>query len=188
MIQEGCKMKRFADSYDSAWKIIEEQLSDPQPQRKVKPDKRETSLDPGGVQLSTEMVDDHKGLQETLAAKKLTDELNKLIKQQTEMARRLEQSSKGRANPLLVTQMDEQRRDIERKIDEVAAQLKQLKIPFTRRLVSFFRFRKTQKSMRYVQVICVDILFANILLVALVLLNDTSLKGWFMIELVVTLT
>lgn len=125
MIDQGCRMVRFGDSYDSAWDVIGKL-----------PAAKE------GVIISHEIVDDKKRLNETAAGAKLNEELEKLIAQQEAAVKQLAQQSERTNDPAIVAELEK----VERRINVVAAELEKLKIPFTRRVLAFFTGRKARKT------------------------------------------
>ncbi|KZP32010.1 hypothetical protein FIBSPDRAFT_907485 [Athelia psychrophila] len=127
MIAMGCKVQRFSDSYEGAWKMIG---TLPTPSE--------------NVILSSELVEDKKRLNETGVAIKLNAELQRLIGDQKEAARRLEVDARTEQNPVALAEMDKRKKEIENKMGGVIGQLQQLKIPFGRKVMAFFTGRKAR--------------------------------------------
>jgi len=125
MIEQDCRVERFHDSYESAWEMI----------GKLPPASE-------GVILSTEIVHDKKNLNETAAGVKLNEELAKLIADQKAAIKRMAEQAQTADDPVLVEELQK----IEGKIQNVAVQLGQLKVPFGRKLMNFFAGRKARKS------------------------------------------
>ncbi|KZP04217.1 hypothetical protein FIBSPDRAFT_941125, partial [Athelia psychrophila] len=133
MIQQGSTVQRFGDSYESAWQIVGKLPTEQE-----------------NVILSREIYDDKKKLNETAAGVKLTEDLNKLIADQKEAARRLDDQVNSQHNPVLVEELQLRQVEIEKKIGRVTTQLQLLKIPFARRIRNFFAGKKPRKSGIYV--------------------------------------
>jgi hypothetical protein len=122
MVEDGCRIARFANTHESAWKIIGSHLE----RRNV------------DVSLPREVVDDSLRLNETKAGIALNKELEKLIKDRKDAARMLEHQAKKQDNELVVNQLNERKAQLDDHIHQVAGQLLELKIPFTRRVRLFF--------------------------------------------------
>ncbi|KZP32134.1 hypothetical protein FIBSPDRAFT_1037208 [Athelia psychrophila] len=133
MIAQGCTVQRFGDSYPSAWQLV---------------GKLPTVQE--NVILSREIFDDKKKLNETAAGVKLTEELNRLISDQKEAARRLEEQVNSQHDPVLVAELQQRKVDIELKIGGVTTQLQQLKVPFGRKIMNFITGKRARKSGVYV--------------------------------------
>jgi hypothetical protein len=123
MIHDGCRTERFQDSYKSAWNIIGS-LSDKQSAQ---------------VLLSHELVDANLRLNETQAGIALNKELEKLIKDRKETARRLWQQMENQTDDLVVQELNQRKTELDTKIRQTADQLREMKIPFTRKIRLFFR-------------------------------------------------
>lgn len=130
MIDNGCTVQRFGDSHSSAWDIIGKPL-----------------YDNPHVVLSNEIVDDKNRLNETTAGVRLNEELQRLIADQQEATRRLEEQVHSQ-DTKLVAELRTKKMDLDRKINGIATQLEQLKIPFGKKLKTLFRKgrRKSSKS------------------------------------------
>jgi chromosome condensin MukBEF ATPase and DNA-binding subunit MukB len=125
MVDDGCRTERFKDSYDSAWHVIGNLA------------KKERAR----VLLSHEIVDSDLRLNETQAGIALNKELEKLIKDRKDAARRLRDQVQNQNNELVVQELNKRQAEIEEKINQTADQLRELKIPFTRRVRLFFKGR-----------------------------------------------
>jgi chromosome condensin MukBEF ATPase and DNA-binding subunit MukB len=125
MVADGCRTERFKDSHDSAWHIIGNLAK----------------KDRAPVLLSHEIVDTHLRLNETQAGIALNKELEKLIKDRKDAARRLRDQVQNQNNELVVQELNKRQAEIEEKINQTADQLRELKIPFTRRVRLFFKGR-----------------------------------------------
>jgi hypothetical protein len=125
MIADGCRTERFDNTHDSAWHIM-----DSLAQKNRAP-----------VLLSSEMVDTRLRLNETTAGVTLNKELQKLIAEQKEAARKLREHAGDQANEQVVKSLNERKAEIEKKIRQTEDQIQQLKIPFSRRFVLLFKGR-----------------------------------------------
>ena len=129
MIDTGCGTARFEDSYDSAWRIIGS-LGDKHRAQ---------------VQLAHEMVNSNLRLNETQAGITLNTgiplnkDLKKLLKSQKDYM--LRELAQNQDNELVVQKMNRQRAEIEVKIRQIEDQLREMKIPFARRIRMFFKGR-----------------------------------------------
>jgi hypothetical protein len=121
MVADGCRTERFDNTHDSAWRIV-----DSLAQKNRAP-----------VLLSSEMVDTQLRLSETNAGITLNKELQKLIAEQKEAARKLREHAGDPANEQVVKSLNERKAEIEKKIRQTENQIQQLKIPFSRRFVLF---------------------------------------------------
>ncbi|KIM76259.1 hypothetical protein PILCRDRAFT_826443 [Piloderma croceum F 1598] len=120
MVGDGCGIARFDDTPESAWRIV---------------DNASQTQASANVLLSSEVVDTHLRLNETTVGITLNAELEKLIKDRKNAARKFKGYAKNGDNVLVKKELDE----IETKIGEIAEQLQQMKIPFTRRIRLFFK-------------------------------------------------
>jgi hypothetical protein len=128
MLKAGCEVERFEDTLESAWKIIgsfaEDGLQD-------------------HVKLAREMVDDQLGLNETDAGITLFKTLEKLMKDQQNITRQMqERQKKYQGNELVVQELKGQAAGIQEKIQQTNAQLDTLKISRFRRFRLIFRLRQ----------------------------------------------
>lgn len=125
MVADGCRIERFKDSHDSAWHIIGDLAK----------------KDRAQVLLPREIVDSHLRLNETRAGIALNKELEKLIKDRKDAARRLRDQVQNQDNEQVVQELNKRQAEIEQKINQTADQLRELKIPFTRRVRLLFKGR-----------------------------------------------
>ncbi|KIM82899.1 hypothetical protein PILCRDRAFT_820193 [Piloderma croceum F 1598] len=125
MINAGCVTARFEGTYESAWSIIGSLRGKHQ----------------ATVLLPSEIVDSNLRLNETQAGIALNKELQQLIKSQKETARMLQGLAKNKESGLAVQELDKQQAKIEAKIEQTEDQLRKMTIPFTRRVVLFFKGR-----------------------------------------------
>jgi len=130
MMDQGCKVERFGDSYDSAWKVIGE-LPPP---------------DKNNVLLADELVNENKTLESTAAGLELNKQLAKLLEDQKKAARQIEEQARGKNDPLVVEELKRRKDETENKIAGVVDQLQKLKVPFMKRFTSFFTGRKARKT------------------------------------------
>jgi len=121
LLADGCTVARFEDTYESAWKIVGSLVK----------------MNQAGVLLPREIVDDRLRLNETQVGITLNKELEKLIKDRTNAARKLQKLAENQDSELVVQELNE----IEVKIQQTAKQLQQMKIPFARRIRLFFKGR-----------------------------------------------
>ena len=120
MISQGSNMFRFTGTYESAWDIVRHIL---QPR-----------ILPLSLLIQQELIDFQKLLPETEAGQCLREALEHILEKQKEMARELKDDQN-------LQQDDELRREYEdnqTKIRSTLAQIKNLKIPLSRRIAIFF--------------------------------------------------
>ncbi|KAF7970679.1 hypothetical protein HWV62_23274 [Athelia sp. TMB] len=127
MITQGCRMVRFGDSYESAWDMI-------------------GTLATQGYALASETVDGKKRSKEIAAGLNLNQELEKLIAEQREAVRQLEQRVVQYDNPVLVEELQKRKTEIEKKLAGVAEQLQRLRIPWRRKLTNWFTGGKKARA------------------------------------------
>lgn len=125
MIDKGCVIRRFQDDFESAWSIVDSI-----------PDRDRAA----NVLLSTQMVEHHLRLNETKVGIKLNEDLQKLIKDRKDAARRLEeQAHRADHDSIVVHELNERKAEIDNKIELIASQLLHLRIPIGRKIKKFFR-------------------------------------------------
>ena len=120
MISQGSTMFRFTGTYESAWEIVHHIL---QP--------RSLSLT---LLIQRELIDLQKLLPETEAGRCLREALEQILEKQKEVARGLKDDQN-------LQQDEELRREYEdnqKKIRSTLAQIKNLKIPLSRRIARLF--------------------------------------------------
>ncbi|KAF9463789.1 P-loop containing nucleoside triphosphate hydrolase protein [Collybia nuda] len=127
MLQLGSQTDRFEDNAVSAWKIIDQAVSG----------KQESPL-----LLQEELVDLNRRLSETEAGKTLYSSLQKLIVEQKEVIRKLRDEANHEQNQQLVKELTMQYEELETSLAATFEQLKEMKIPFGRRLRMLFSFSK----------------------------------------------
>ena len=120
MISQGSNMFRFTGTYESAWDIVRHIL---QPR-----------ILPLSLLIQQELIDLQKLLPETEAGQCLREALEHILEKQKEMARELKDDQN-------LQQDEELRREYEdnqKKIRSTLAQIKNLKIPLSRRIARLF--------------------------------------------------
>ncbi|PVF99831.1 hypothetical protein CPB86DRAFT_702555 [Serendipita vermifera] len=130
MIDKGCTVQRFNDSYADAWRIIDTPSDAP------------TASGNGSqtnVLISTEIVDRHKELKETAAGATLNKQLEKLIKDQKEANKRLRALANSQGNPNAKQELTKRVQELDGKIAQTTQKMRELKIPFARRLLRMFK-------------------------------------------------
>jgi len=124
LLASGCQVSRFQETRESAWSIVD----------------GITGKLGAQVQISSEMVDFRRKLNETTAGITLSKELGKLIKDRKDAARRLQEQAQDQNNKVMVEELKRQHKEIEEKIRVTVAQLEQLKIPIARKIRNLFTF------------------------------------------------
>jgi hypothetical protein len=114
MLADGCRIERFKDTHESAWRIID----------------RAQDL-PGNAPLL---------LNNTRVGITLNEELEKLINDQ-KAARGLRELVNSRDNKLAVQELNGRQAELEETVRRTATQLRQMKIPVTKRVRLFLRGR-----------------------------------------------
>ncbi|KZP23368.1 hypothetical protein FIBSPDRAFT_1015410, partial [Athelia psychrophila] len=124
MITQGCIVQRFEDSNQSAWEIV---------------GKLPTK------QLSHKIYD-KTNLKEI--AVRLANEMNKLIADRKEAARRMEEQVNSENNPVLVAELQEWQAEIEAKIVSVAIQLQLARFAqkSAQKIANFLTGKKARKA------------------------------------------
>lgn len=129
MIDQGCTVHRFRDSYESTWKIVG-----------ILPTERDN------ITISREIHEEKKGLNETAAGVRFDEELNKLIADQRDASRRLEEQATEQGNHVLVAELRQRQVEIEKRISVVSSQIQMFKIPFGRRMRILFSGQRARKD------------------------------------------
>ena len=122
LIANGCRVARFEDSCQSAWSIVNE-LTENSTTR---------------VLISAEMVETNRHLNETRAAITLNHELQKLVTEQKEATRLLDDQAQKQSDRLLADRLIQQKASIQAEISQTEDQLRRLKIPLRRQLAGNF--------------------------------------------------
>ena len=124
MINYGASTARFSNSADSAWKIVEIILKH-----------HETEV----LLLQEEIVDLKRSLNETQAGKTLYSDLQRLLAEQRDTVRSLAEQARDESNPELARQLEAELKRIQKDFDKTFGEIKNLKIPFGKNLMLFFR-------------------------------------------------
>ncbi|KAI6107658.1 P-loop containing nucleoside triphosphate hydrolase protein [Pisolithus croceorrhizus] len=127
LIDAGAHHKRFEDnSAKCAWGIVED-------------------LTGGGeaLLLQEELVDVARKLNETTAGQALYSQFQKLLHEQKETIKQLQEEAKAQKEPELVKQLEVERQRLEAELQSTWDEMEKLKIPFARRVVLSF-LKKTQ--------------------------------------------
>jgi len=130
----GCEMKRFELSHNSAWEIVNCLLS-----KQPIPITNKNKFSHRWVQVSDEMVDCDKSLNETKVALALAKELEQLIKDQKRATDRLRKLVGQSPNEIAVNALQAEIVEIETKISTTKFQLNSLSVPILKRLRNFIR-------------------------------------------------
>ncbi|KAI6111700.1 P-loop containing nucleoside triphosphate hydrolase protein [Pisolithus thermaeus] len=122
LIDAGARHKRFEDnSARCAWGIVED-------------------LTGGGeaLLLQEELVDVARKLNETTAGQALYTQFQKLLHEQKETIKQLQDEAKAQKDPELVKQLEVEQRRLEAELQKTWDEMGKLKIPFMRRIALFF--------------------------------------------------
>jgi len=134
MINYGASTARFSNTPDSAWKIVDLIL-------KV----HETEV----LLLQEELVDLRRSLNETQAGKTLYSDLQRLLAEQRDTVRSLAEQARDESNPQLARQLEAELKRIQSDFDKTFSEIKNLKVPFGKSLMLFFRKKSRGKSIRF---------------------------------------
>jgi len=110
LLEHGCQVKRFDDTYESAWDIV-----------------GCPPVDQAKVQVS--QVWCHLMLKRTEVGITLHNELKQLLQDRKIAARKLRAQMNSQDNDLVVQQLNQRQAEIDEKITQTANQLKELNIP-----------------------------------------------------------
>jgi hypothetical protein len=129
MLDDGCGMERFENTYESAWRVVDSL----------------GGRDRARVLLPSEIVDTKLLLNETRAGITLNKQLDRLIKDRRQAARQLRDTEMqaDQGNEQLAQELNEKKANIEKQIRETAEQLRQMKIPFSRRVQLMFKGKRS---------------------------------------------
>ncbi|KAI6156078.1 P-loop containing nucleoside triphosphate hydrolase protein [Pisolithus thermaeus] len=122
LINEGARHKRFeGNSPRCAWEIV-------------------GGLTEGGevLLLQEELVDVARKLNETTAGQALYTQFQKLLHEQKEAIKQLQEEAKAQKSPELVKQLEVEQRRLEAELQKTWDEMGKLKIPFMRRIALFF--------------------------------------------------
>ena len=120
MIKLGSTTHRFENTRESAWDIVNHILQPRSP--------------PLSLLIQRELVDLHKLLPETAAGQCLREALERLLRDQKDMARRLKGNQRSQQDNELRAKYEANQEKIMSTLD----QIKSLKLPLGRRIVRFF--------------------------------------------------
>lgn len=126
MMEKGCTVQRFRDSYESAWRLVGILPTEGQ-----------------NIVISREIHDDKKRLNETSAGIRLNEELMKLVAEQRQL---LDEPTQIPGNDVPVEGPGNKTAEIEKKIVDVLAELSTLKIPVRRKIRNFFASSRARKA------------------------------------------
>ena len=124
MINYGASTARFSNTPDSAWKIVDLILKE-----------HETEV----LLLQEELVDLKRSLNETQAGKTLYSDLQRLLAEQRDTVRSLAEQARDESNPQLARQLEAELKRIQNDFDKTFSEIKNLKVPFGKSLMLFFR-------------------------------------------------
>lgn len=114
MLNDGCKTRRFMDTQESAWNIIDDLTGG---------ERREPVL------LSEEIVDKHLRLNKTRVGTTLNNELKRLIKDHKDASRRLQRQAEKQRDGLVAQELVKHKNAIDQKTEQLAAQLSKMESP-----------------------------------------------------------
>jgi hypothetical protein len=130
MREKGSVVKRFYNTYDSAWEVLDAM------------DRK-----PVALLVQEEMVELKKSLRETEAAITLYNNLQKLLVDQQKIIQQLRAEAEEEANTKLVEELMKQEEQVKEQLRKTFKQLRELKIPLGRKLISFLGLgSKTSRS------------------------------------------
>ncbi|KAF8232380.1 hypothetical protein L208DRAFT_1397596 [Tricholoma matsutake] len=129
MLELGSQMMRFGDSFQAAWKVIDQIVV-------TEADKDNPLL------LQEELVDLNRRLSETEAGKTLYNKLLELLTQQKETIGKLREEADAEQNWQLAKELAAQYEDMQAALQSTFDQLAKMKIPLGRRLLMLFSFRR----------------------------------------------
>ena len=137
MINLGASTARFLNSAESAWEIIGIILK-----------QHETEV----LLLQEEIVDLKIALHETQAGKTLYSDLQRLLAEQRDTVRSLAEQARDESNPQLARQLEAELKHIQKDFDKTFSAIKNLKVPFGKRLKLLF-FGKKSRGVRLILLI-----------------------------------
>ncbi|KAJ8517865.1 hypothetical protein ONZ45_g5019 [Pleurotus djamor] len=129
LIDNKAKVARFEASFDSAWEVIG-LVSDSARSEKLL--------------LQEEMVDLKKKLSETGAGRTLFDTLQKQLDEEKKLLNELCIEAEKQDNPQLAADLRAQYEQVRQQLEATFKQVQGLKIPFSRRIAQFFKFKKAR--------------------------------------------
>ena len=129
LTDEGAIPQRFLNSPASAWAIVDELLS--------------KGRDGDELLLQEELVEQRKRLTETEAGKVIYNRLQKLLAEQKKTLKELAEEAKLRDDPALAKSLQEEYDKIEAQLQKTFEEIKQMKIPLSRRILLWLFSRKS---------------------------------------------
>lgn len=120
LIHEGAIPRRFYNSPDSAWHIIDDLLR--------------MGKDGDELLLQEELVEQQKRLNETEAGKILCTRLQKLLAEQRKMLKDLADDAKLQNDPALAKSLQEEYDKVSAQLQRTFEEMKAMKIPFPRHI------------------------------------------------------
>jgi F0F1-type ATP synthase membrane subunit b/b' len=130
MLNMGSQMMRFGDTFDTAWRMIDQVVMT------AEDDKDNALL------LQEELVDLNRRLSETEAGKTLYTKLLELLAQQKETINKLREEAKAEQNEQLAQELGAQYEEMQDALQSTFDQLAKMKVSLGRRLVMLFSFRR----------------------------------------------
>ncbi|KAL4252926.1 G domain-containing protein, partial [Pleurotus pulmonarius] len=131
MIDKKAKVARFEASFESAWAIIG---------RVYEPLEREAVL------LQEELADLQKKLSETGAGKTLYNTLQKQLDEEKRLLKELYDEAERQDNPALAADLKNQYEQVRQQLEVTFKEVESLKIPFGRRILQFFSFKRARSN------------------------------------------
>ncbi|KAF4588334.1 hypothetical protein EYR38_010302 [Pleurotus pulmonarius] len=131
MIDKKAKVARFEASFESAWAIIG---------RVYEPLEREAVL------LQEELADLQKKLSETGAGKTLYNTLQKQLDEEKRLLKELYDEAERQDNPALAADLKNQYEQVRQQLEVTFKEVESLKIPFGRRILQFFSFKRARSK------------------------------------------
>jgi len=144
MLDLGSATARFYNTYESAWSVIDANLLR---DGRIQGGHPMLSKDGGNnmpLLLQEELVDVKKQLFETEAGKALHATLHKLLAQQKETLKQLRDAAKEQNDPAAVADLEAKCMEVDEQLRQTLDEVQRMKIPLTRRLQSFFTFRRAK--------------------------------------------
>ena len=121
LIDEGAVARRFYNTPASALDIVDDVLR--------------MGKDGDELLLQEELVEQHKRLNETEAAKILYSQFQKLLAEQKKMLKELRDKAKLRDDPTLARSLQEEYNKVNEQLQKTFAEMKEMKIPLSRRII-----------------------------------------------------
>ncbi|KAI6006736.1 hypothetical protein EDC04DRAFT_2781570 [Pisolithus marmoratus] len=121
LIRAGAQHKRFKNSPQSAWDIVGSLMGEGE-----------------AVLIQEELVDVERRLNETTAGKALYNQFQRLLHEQKETIKQLQEEAKAQRDPELVRQLEAEQRRLEAELQKAWEEMDKLKIPFLRRIALLF--------------------------------------------------